>query len=157
MYATKRNQTKPSQNVVHLVTAALLAFWFASALLSLYWSANIITVCGSLQCILSLPMLCNVGIMVRGLKDTVVWPNQGEWWELPNENPALWNKDAAIEPMNQTRCAVLSTFYVTCVFLLKCAGTCTVQLASPTHCPARYRNAALHVRARHSNTCCLCL
>jgi len=41
-------------------------------------------------------------IMIRGLKDTMVWPNQGEWWELPNEDPALWNQDAAIEAMNAT-------------------------------------------------------
>jgi palmitoyl-protein thioesterase len=41
-------------------------------------------------------------VMIRGMKDTMIWPNQGEWWQLPNEDPKLWTKEAAVEPMNET-------------------------------------------------------
>jgi palmitoyl-protein thioesterase len=46
--------------------------------------------------------ITNRWVMIRGLKDTMVWPNEGEWWYLPSEDPDDWNKNQDVEPMNKT-------------------------------------------------------
>lgn len=48
--------------------------------------------------------------MVKALKDTMVWPNEGEWWGLPDPDPSEWNNKNLVQPMNQTDLYIRDTF-----------------------------------------------
>ena len=48
--------------------------------------------------------------MVKALKDTMVWPNEGEWWGLPDPDPSEWTNKKLVQVMNQTDLYIRDTF-----------------------------------------------